>query len=99
MQCSAHGYSDTSGQLGSTPPPSLHPQVVFQKLGRPQVGEIARLMLEETVARVEARGMSLDISPRLLEHIIATGYSDEYGVRPLRWVQGRCAPSAVQACA
>ncbi len=63
--------------------------MVFQKLGRPQVADIARLMLEETAARVESRGMSLDVSARLLEHIIASGYSEEWGVRPLRWA-ARC---------
>jgi hypothetical protein len=57
---------------------------VFQKLGRPQVADIAALMLAETVARVEARGMSLSVAQPLMEHIIASGYSDEYGVRPLR---------------
>jgi ATP-dependent Clp protease ATP-binding subunit ClpA len=31
-----------------------------------------------------AQGYSLEVSPTLLETIIAEGYSDEYGVRPLR---------------
>lgn len=44
-------------------------------------------MLEETKARVATKGIELAVGPRLLERIIADGYSLEYGVRPLRQVR------------
>lgn len=51
-----------------------------------QVRKIAHIMLEETKQRVATKGIELAVGPRLLERIIADGYSLEYGVRPLRQV-------------
>lgn len=59
-------------------------QIVFQKLTKPDVKKIAVLMMQETIDRAEAKGFDIDITPRLMEQVIAEGYSDEYGVRPLR---------------
>lgn len=59
-------------------------QIVFQKLGLKEVRKIAGIMLEETKQRVATKGVELAVGPRLLERIIADGYSLEYGVRPLR---------------
>jgi hypothetical protein len=57
---------------------------VFQKLPRADVARIAWLMLDETRARVAAKGFQLHLTRPLVDAIIADGYSDEYGVRPLR---------------
>ncbi len=65
-------------------PHRLDEQIVFHKLGRPEVRTIANLMIRETARRVEERGYSLELSPALVDRIIAEGHSDEYGVRPLR---------------
>mmetsp|Transcript_10026 Transcript_10026/g.21446 ORF Transcript_10026/g.21446 Transcript_10026/m.21446 type:complete len:958 (+) Transcript_10026:149-3022(+) len=59
-------------------------QVVFHKLGRREVRTIASLMMEETAQRVRERGYALQVTQRLMDTIINEGYSDEYGVRPLR---------------
>ena len=45
---------------------------------------IASLMLAETRARVAAKGLTLQLTPALVDKIVNDGYSDEYGVRPLR---------------
>ncbi|KAG2433436.1 hypothetical protein HXX76_008493 [Chlamydomonas incerta] len=58
--------------------------VVFQRLSRADVAEIAQLLMSETVARAAERGLGLRIAPELMQHIVADGYSDEYGARPLR---------------
>ncbi|KAG2449289.1 hypothetical protein HYH02_005446 [Chlamydomonas schloesseri] len=58
--------------------------VVFQRLSRADVAEIAQLLMAETVARAGERGLGLRIAPALMEHIVAEGHSDEYGARPLR---------------
>lgn len=63
---------------------SLDEQVVFQKLGQADVRTIAGLMIQETAARVKARGFNLQLSKRLVARIIQEGFSDEYGARPLR---------------
>ncbi|EFJ49084.1 ClpD chaperone, Hsp100 family [Volvox carteri f. nagariensis] len=58
--------------------------VVFQRLRRADVATIAGLMMEETVDRAAERGLQVEVAPPLMEHIIAEGYSEEYGARPLR---------------
>ena len=59
--------------------------IVFNKLGRDDASHIASLMLEETAARLrEVRDVGLDVSPRVLGRALAEGYSEEWGVRPLR---------------
>ncbi|KAG2487970.1 hypothetical protein HYH03_013410 [Edaphochlamys debaryana] len=58
--------------------------VVFGRLSREHVGSIAGLLMEETVSRAGERGLQVSIAPSLMEHIVAEGYSDEYGARPLR---------------
>lgn len=57
---------------------------MFQRLKRADVAVIADLMMEETVARAGERGLHLTVAPPLMEHVIAEGYSEEYGARPLR---------------
>ncbi len=69
----------------------LDEQVVFHKLGRPEVRAIAGLLIQETTRRVEDKGFFLQLSQRMVERIITEGYSDEYGVRPLRQTVVRCA--------
>lgn len=61
-------------------------QVVFHKLSVDDVHKIARIMLAETIARVAAKGIELEVTSRLMDKIVEDGYSDEYGVRPLRQV-------------
>ncbi|GIL61397.1 hypothetical protein Vafri_15861 [Volvox africanus] len=58
--------------------------VVFQRLRRSDVATIAGLLMEETVSRASERGLQVAVAPVLMEHIIAEGYSEEYGARPLR---------------
>ncbi len=67
-------------------------QVVFHRLSRADVSRIARLMMDETSSRVEAKGYELRVSRAVMQAIIREGYSDEYGVRPLRQTIIRCAP-------
>ncbi|KAG1678279.1 hypothetical protein FOA52_013900 [Chlamydomonas sp. UWO 241] len=62
----------------------LDEQIVFHKLSRSEVRTIAGLMTEEITRRVRERGFSLQLSSRLLDAIIRDGFSNEYGVRPLR---------------
>ena len=59
-------------------------QIVFSRLGRPELRRIASLMVAETAARVAERGYKLEVGPALMERIIRDGHSAEYGARPLR---------------
>ncbi|MFS2242172.1 ATP-dependent Clp protease ATP-binding subunit [Microbacterium sp. OR16] len=58
--------------------------VLFQKLGRQELGRIVRLMLQATSQRLSARGVSLEVSDAAVEWLGEHGYEPEYGARPLR---------------
>ena len=58
--------------------------VLFQKLGREELGRIVRLMLRATAQRLTARDVSLDIADAAVEWLGEHGYEPEYGARPLR---------------
>ncbi len=58
--------------------------VLFQKLGREELGRIVRLMLRATAQRLAARDVSLDVADAAVEWLGEHGYEPEYGARPLR---------------
>ena len=58
--------------------------IVFQRLTKNEVGEIAEIMLKDLVKRSEKQGMGLDITSRVKEKLVEEGYNPAYGARPLR---------------
>jgi len=59
--------------------------IVFHPLDHEDVQQITRLMLDETVARVqENMEIELVYTDALVEHIAKEGYDQSYGARPLR---------------
>jgi len=59
--------------------------IVFHPLDHDDIQKITRLMLEETVARVqESMDIELVYTDALVEHIAKEGYDQSYGARPLR---------------
>ncbi|MBW4700032.1 MAG: ATP-dependent Clp protease ATP-binding subunit [Aphanocapsa lilacina HA4352-LM1] len=58
--------------------------IVFQPLGREELGQVARLLLDEALARVRDLGIELEASPAFIDKLIAEGYSPAWGARPLR---------------
>ncbi|WP_417508816.1 ATP-dependent Clp protease ATP-binding subunit [Microbacterium sp.] len=58
--------------------------VLFQKLSRSELGEIVRLMLRATSARLEDRSVTLEVTDAAVEWLGEHGYEPEYGARPLR---------------
>ncbi|MCC6829728.1 MAG: ATP-dependent chaperone ClpB [Thermoleophilia bacterium] len=60
--------------------------VVFERLGRPQLDRIVDLQLEDVVARVAARGVTLTLTPAARERLAEEGYDPAYGARPLKRV-------------
>lgn len=63
---------------------------MFGRLGRREVEHIAGLMMAETKGRAAAKGLRLHVDRPLMDKITAEGYSEEYGVRPLRQAIVRC---------
>jgi ATP-dependent Clp protease ATP-binding subunit ClpC len=60
--------------------------VLFQKLDRPQLRQIVRLLLEQTRSRLESQHIDLAVSDEAVDWIAEQGYQPEYGARPLRRV-------------
>jgi len=58
--------------------------VVYRQLEEQDVASIASIMLRETAARMQAKGMEMAITPALLSHLLKHGFDKAYGARPLR---------------
>jgi ATP-dependent Clp protease ATP-binding subunit ClpC len=59
--------------------------IVFRQLIKTEVSQIADILLEEVVQRLqEQRNITLEVSDRFKEKVIAEGFEPSYGARPLR---------------
>ncbi|MGQ7311887.1 ATP-dependent Clp protease ATP-binding subunit [Microbacterium arabinogalactanolyticum] len=58
--------------------------VIFQKLSQAELGEIVRLMLQATAARLTGREVSFEVTDAAVAWLGEHGYEPEYGARPLR---------------
>ncbi|NJL84331.1 MAG: ATP-dependent Clp protease ATP-binding subunit, partial [Chloroflexaceae bacterium] len=58
---------------------------VFRQLTKPEVTQIADLLLKEVQNRLwEQRQMSLEVTAAFKERVVSEGYDPSYGARPLR---------------
>ncbi|NEU76554.1 ATP-dependent Clp protease ATP-binding subunit [Hassallia byssoidea VB512170] len=58
--------------------------IVFRQLSKPEVSEIAEIMLKEVFGRLTEKGIVLEVTDRFKDRLIQEGYSPSYGARPLR---------------
>jgi ATP-dependent Clp protease ATP-binding subunit ClpC len=58
--------------------------VFFRGLGHEQLREIAGLLLEQTRRRLQAQGVTLQITQAALVWLAGRGFQPEFGARPLR---------------
>lgn len=58
--------------------------IVFRKLTKDEVKQIADILLEEVFARLRDKEIVLEVSDRFKDHIVEVGYDPNYGARPLR---------------
>ena len=58
--------------------------IVFRRLSRENLTEIARRMLRSTADRMAARGIRLQADEAAVEALAQAGYDPRYGARPLR---------------
>lgn len=58
--------------------------IVFHALEQTEIDAIARLLLKQVCARLEERGIKMDIDDSAVEVISRSGYDLQYGARPLR---------------
>ncbi|MDJ0899321.1 MAG: ATP-dependent Clp protease ATP-binding subunit [Xenococcus sp. MO_188.B8] len=59
--------------------------IVFRQLSKPEVSQIADILLSEIAQRLqEQREITLEVSPNFREKVITEGFDPAYGARPLR---------------
>ena len=60
--------------------------IVFQKLSKDETSKIAQLLLGSLKKRLAVLGVSMEITDSAMDLIIAKGYDNNYGARPLKRV-------------
>ncbi|MBN8562877.1 MAG: ATP-dependent Clp protease ATP-binding subunit [Leptolyngbya sp. UWPOB_LEPTO1] len=58
--------------------------IVFRQLTHDEIKQIANLLLNEFSARLLEQGITLEVSDRVKDRLVETGYHPEQGARPLR---------------
>ncbi len=58
--------------------------IVFRQLSKNEVKEIAEIMLKEVFARLQDKGIKLDVTDAFKDRLVEEGYNPSYGARPLR---------------
>jgi len=58
--------------------------IVFRQLSKNEVKEIAEIMLQEVFARLQDKGIKLEVTDAFKERLVEEGYNPSYGARPLR---------------
>ncbi len=58
--------------------------IVFRQLTKIEVKEIAEIMLQEVFARLQDKGIKLNVTDAFKERLVEEGYNPSYGARPLR---------------
>jgi ATP-dependent Clp protease ATP-binding subunit ClpC len=58
--------------------------VIFRKLTKEHIKEIAELEIQKLRQRVRSKGFKIRVSSKVKEFIIENGYDEKFGARPLR---------------
>ena len=58
--------------------------IVFSHLSKEEIRQIVDLMLKDLFKRLSERGISIEVSDEVKDHLAENGYSEAYGARPLR---------------
>ncbi len=58
--------------------------IVFRKLTKEEAGKICYKLMDGLSARLQGRGISLNISDEAMDKLLEEGYNDMYGARPLK---------------
>ena len=58
--------------------------IVFRQLNKEEVKQIGDIMLREVFSRLSEQGITLSVTEKFKELLVAEGYNPSYGARPLR---------------
>ncbi|KAL6576288.1 ATP-dependent Clp protease ATP-binding subunit ClpA cd4b, chloroplastic [Orobanche hederae] len=62
----------------------LDEMIVFRQLTKPEVKEIADIMLKEVFERLKVKEIELQVTERFRDMVVDKGFNPSYGARPLR---------------
>jgi ATP-dependent Clp protease ATP-binding subunit ClpC len=57
--------------------------VVFDMLGKKEIEAIVRIRIDQVLARLKDKGITIDVDEKALSHLADVGYNPMYGARPL----------------
>ncbi len=58
--------------------------IVFRQLTKPEIAEIAEILLKQVNGRLTERGITLALTEAFKERLVDEGYDQRYGARPMR---------------
>ena len=58
--------------------------IVFERLTKANVGEIAEIMINDLIKRLDGQGIVLSVTEAVKDRLIEEGFNPTYGARPLR---------------
>ncbi|MEG4216786.1 ATP-dependent Clp protease ATP-binding subunit [Microcoleus sp. Pol14C6] len=58
--------------------------IVFRQLNKPEVKQIADIMLQQVFSRLTEQGITLSVTDKFKDLLVTEGYNPSYGARPLR---------------
>jgi ATP-dependent Clp protease ATP-binding subunit ClpC len=58
--------------------------IVFAHLKKEEIRQIVDLMMKDLLKRLSERGLSIEVTDEVKDHLADAGYSEAYGARPLR---------------
>ncbi|MEM7796992.1 MAG: ATP-dependent Clp protease ATP-binding subunit [Cyanobacteria bacterium P01_C01_bin.118] len=58
--------------------------IVFRQLTKPEVAQIADILLNQVTARLTERNITLELTDAFRQHLVNEGYDQTYGARPMR---------------
>ena len=91
MEGSSSEFESIKGKVNKALKDTFRPEflnrideiVVFDRISKDNVKKIARLEIEDIKSRVSGK-YQVDVSDAFVDHIAEVGYSDVFGVRPLK---------------
>lgn len=92
------GYDDMKDAINEALKEQFRPEflnrlddvIVFKRLTKEEAGKICYKIIDGLRARLQIKGIALDIAPAAMDKLIEEGYSEVYGARPMkRTVQRR----------
>ena len=58
--------------------------IVFRKLDKDSVKKITKILIDESIAKLKDRDITIEVDDSIVEYIASVGFDENYGARPLK---------------